>query len=68
MEDCRIDEVADIAGIGAVWFYKDRVANILSQHRIATLSKCDIDYTTKKYKISGDADDLTYNVTTTEGI
>ena len=41
--ECRIDHVADMPGVGTVWFYEDGIANILSQHRMATLSKWDIE-------------------------
>ena len=36
---CRIDHIADMAGVGTAWYYAEGVANILSQHRMATLSK-----------------------------
>ena len=66
--DCKIDHVADMPGVGTVWFYADGIANILSQHRMATLSNWGIDYSTRVYRLSGDEADLSYNVTTSEGI
>ena len=31
---CRIDQIADLPGVGTVWFYQDGVANILSLHKL----------------------------------
>ena len=66
--DYKIDKIADMAEVGTVWFYTNGIINILSQHRMATLSKWNIDYITRNYKVLGDIDDLSYKVTTEEGI
>ena len=55
-------------GVEMVWFYEESVDNILLQHRMATLSKWDINYSTCKYRISGRIIDLSYNVVTSEGV
>ena len=54
--------------VGAVWFYKKGVANILSQYRIATLSKWIIKYSTKRFHQTRRVKNLSYDVVTTEGI
>ena len=64
--DYKIDKIANMAEVGTVWFYTNSIINILSQHRMVTLNKWDIDYITRNYKVSGDIDDLSYKVTTEE--
>ena len=65
---CYISKIADMRGVGIVWFFRDGVANIISQFRIAVHSKCDISYSTGDYKKSGRIEDLAYKVKTSEGI
>ena len=66
--NCRINMIADLPGVGTVWYYPEGVANILSQHRMVVNSKWDIDYNSKLYKKTGNTRDLKYNCVTAEGI
>ena len=59
--ECRINQIADLPGVGTVWFYPKGVANILSQHRMVVNSGWDVDYSTKLFRKSGDIKDLKYN-------
>ena len=63
----RINQVGDMWPVGTVWFYPKEVANILLQHIMALHSEWDIDYSTKLFRQSGDAEDLSYEVVTVEG-
>ena len=54
-------------GVGAVWYYPDGVANILSQFRMIAHSKWRMTYDTAKYHKSGNIEDLCYDVITSEG-
>ena len=65
--ECRIVMIADMLGIGTVWFYPEGVANILSQFSMAACSKWAIDYSTKRFYKTGDYKDLAFFVTTNEG-
>ena len=65
--ECRIVMIADMPGIGTVWFYPEGVANILSQFSMAAYSKWTIDYSTKRFHETGDYKDLAFFVTTNEG-
>ena len=64
----RINEIADLHGVGTVWFYRDGVANILSKYRMVVYSMWDICYSTRTYRRTGDVRDLSYNCTTSEGV
>ena len=66
--DCCINLIADLPGVGTVWFYPPGVANILSQYRMAVFSNWDIEYSTKRFKKLGDVRDLSYNCVTSEGV
>jgi hypothetical protein len=65
---CRINMIADLPGVGTVWYYPQGVANILLQHRMAVNSNWDIDYSSKMYKKTGSTNDLKYNCVTSEGV
>jgi hypothetical protein len=41
--ECRIDMIADLPGVGTVWYYPSGVANILSQHRMVVNSGWDVE-------------------------
>ena len=43
---CRINQIADLPGVGTVWYYPDGVANILSQHKLVVDSNWKINYST----------------------
>ena len=45
---CRIDQIADLPGVGTVWFYPEGVANILSMNKLIMGSGWDIDFHRKK--------------------
>jgi hypothetical protein len=66
--ECRIDTVADLPGVGTIWYYPSGVANILSQHRMVTQSGWDIDYTSRLYRKTGNDANLKFNCTTSEDI
>ena len=65
---CRIDMVADLPGVGTVWYYPAGVANILSQHRMVVNSNWDVEYSSRSYKKSLNVNDLRFDCTTSEGI
>ena len=54
--------------VRTVWFFREGVANILSQFQIAVHSKYNITYTTKDYRKRERLEDLCYKVVTKEGI
>ena len=64
----RIDQIAELPGVGTVWFYPKGVANILSQYRMVVNSGWDVDYSTKLYRKSGNMKDLKYDCFTSEGV
>jgi hypothetical protein len=66
--ECRIDMVADLPGVGTVWYYPSGVANILSQHRMVVNSNWDVEYNSKLYKNTLNINDLKFNCTTSEGV
>ena len=51
-----------------MWYYPKGVANILSQFRMIAYSRWMITFDTSKYNKSGNIEDLSYNVTTQEGV
>jgi len=55
--ECRIDMIADMPGVGTVWYYPSGVANILSQHRMVVNSGWDVEYSSKLYKQSLNVND-----------
>ena len=59
--------IADMPGVGTVWFYPHGVANVLSQFSMATHSRWSIGYSTKRFHKTGNFDDLSFFVTTNEG-
>ena len=65
---CRIDQIADLPGVGTVWYYPDGVANILSSHKLIVDSKWKMNYSTDRYYQTGDVNDLSYQCTTGEGV
>ena len=50
-----------------MWYYLEGVANMLSQFRVASLSKWMTSYDTEKYDKTGNTKHLCYEVTTGEG-
>ena len=64
----RIDQIADLPGVGTLWFYPKSVANILSQHHMVVNSGWDVNYSTKLYRKSGNMQDLKYDCITSEGV
>jgi hypothetical protein len=66
--ECRINMIADLPGVGTVWYYPNGVANILSQHRLVVNSGWDIEYSSKKYRETNNTMDLKYDCITSEGI
>ena len=66
--ECRIDMVADLPGVGTVWYYPAGVANILSQHRMVVNSGWDVEYSSKLYRTTLNVADLKFNCTTNEGV
>ena len=65
---CRIDQIADLPGVGTVWFYPDGVANILSMNKLIMGSGWDIDFSTRGYRRTNDVRDLAYKCETSEGV
>ena len=55
-------------GVGTVWFFREGVANILSQFWIAVYSRWEIMRTTKDHRKIGYFEDLCYKIVTSEGI
>lgn len=66
--ECRITQIADLPGVGTVWYYPEGVANILSQHRMVVNSGWDIEYSTKEYRKSRKVSTLKYDCVTSEGV
>ncbi|OEU11892.1 hypothetical protein FRACYDRAFT_245012 [Fragilariopsis cylindrus CCMP1102] len=66
--DCRITQIADLPGVGTVWYYPEGVANILSQHRMVVNSGWDIEYSTKRFRKTKDLSSLKYDCVTAEGV
>ena len=65
---CRITQIADLPGVGTVWYYPEGATNILSQYRMVVNSGWDVQYNSKIYQRSRDINDLAYKVETSEGI
>ena len=65
---CRITQIADLPGVGTVWYYPEEAANILSQYRMFGNSGWDVQYNLKHYQRSRYVNDLAYKVETLEGI
>ena len=55
---CRINLIADLPGVGTVWYYPEGVANIISQHRMVVNSGWNINYSTNKFRLTGKTNDL----------
>ena len=66
--DCRINNIIDISGVGAVQFCTNHIASILSQHRMDTSSNQKIDCSTRTYCLSSNKNDLNNDTGTQEGI
>ena len=65
---CNINMIGDLPGVGVVWYYPEGVANILSQHRVITLSKWRVKFDSDSYYRTGNRKDLCYDCTTGEGV
>ena len=64
--ECTITMIADLPGVGVVWYYPKGSANVLSQYRMITLSRWSVHYSTDRYKNTGNPTDLAYVCTTTQ--
>ena len=58
--NCRIAQIGDMIGVGTAWCYPEGVANVLSQLRVASLSKWSVSYDTGKHHENGNTKDLCY--------
>ena len=65
---CSINMIGDLPGVGTVWYYPEGVANILSQHRMITLSKWRVKFDSDLYYRTGNKLDLCYNCITGENV
>lgn len=65
--ECTINEIADLPGVGVVWYYPEGSANVLSQYRMITQSHWSVHYNTDQYYKTGDTSDLGYVCTTQAG-
>jgi hypothetical protein len=66
--ECRINQIANLPGVGTAWYYPDGVANILSQHLMVVNSGWDIEYSSKLYRKTRGISSLKYNCITCEGV
>ena len=60
----RISQIADLPGVGTVWYYPEGAENILSQNRMVVNSGWDVQYNWTRYQRSRDVNDLAYKVET----
>ena len=63
---CEINQIGGMPGVGIVWYYPEGAANILSEFRMITRSSWDIEYSTKKFRVTGNPADLAKEYTTKE--
>ena len=64
----QITQIADLPGVGTIWYYPEGAANILSQYLMVVNSGWDVQYNSKHYRGLRDINDLAYKVETSEGI
>ena len=65
---CRINQIADMPGVGTVWYYPEGAANILSGHRLVVNSGWSVKQDSDRYHQTGNTDDLSIRCVTNEGI
>ena len=65
---CKIDHVADMPGVGTVWYYPEGAANILSGHRLVVNSGWSVKQDSDRYHQTGNTDDLSIRCVTKEGV
>ena len=65
---CNINMIGDFPGVGVVWYYPEGVANILSQHRVISLSKWRVKFDSDMYYRTGNRMELCYDCTTGEDV
>ena len=63
-----INIIADIIGVGIVWFFDKGIANIVSQFWLAAYSKWHMSYNTNKFHHTRNGCNLYYEVTTQERV
>ena len=68
LECVKLIIIADLPGLGTVWFYPEGVANILLQHRIEVNSGFSVEYSTKRIIKTRNKQDLSYNCETSKGV
>jgi hypothetical protein len=66
--ECRVNMIADLPGVGTVWYYPNGVANIVSQHRMVVNSGWDVEYSSTTYKKTQNVNDLAYKCVTSDGV
>ena len=66
--ECRINQIADMPGVGTVWFYPEGTANILSGHRLVVNSGWSVKQDSDEYHRTGNPDDLSIRCVTKEGV
>ena len=66
--ECRINQIADMPGVGTVWYYPEGAANILSGHRLVVNSGWSVRQDSDKYHRTGNPDDLSIRCVTKEGV
>ena len=65
---CKIDHIADMPGVGTVWYYPEGAANILSGHRLVVNSGWSVKQDSDRYHQTGNTDDLSIRCVTKEGV
>ena len=65
---CKIDKIADMPGVGTVWYYPEGAANILSGHRLVVNSGWSVKQDSDRYHQTGNTDDLSIRCVTKEGV
>ena len=65
---CKINQIADMPGVGTVWYYPEGAANILSGHRLVVNSGWSVKQDSDRYHQTGNTDDLSIRCVTNEGV
>ena len=63
-----INKIADLPGVGTVWYYPEGAANILSWHRLVVNSGWSIQQDSDIYHQTGNTDDRLIRCVTSEGV
>ena len=66
--ECRINQIADMPGVGTVWYYPDGAANILSGHRLVVNSGWSVKQDSDEYHQTGNPEDLSIRCVMKEGV